>query len=112
LLSSAQQTVDKLISQTQDGVKLLRKNELNSPSNDLHNSEIINQAETLIQDSERAKQVRIFKKFTYKCSKVTCYLISDRDRESVAYRNFNMTRKMNTEMKKVLIREIVIEFLL
>ncbi|XP_035702195.1 F-actin-uncapping protein LRRC16A isoform X3 [Folsomia candida] len=56
LLSSAQQTVDKLISQTQDGVKLLKKNEQNSPS-DSNYVDVINHAETLIQNSERAKQL-------------------------------------------------------
>ncbi len=59
LLSSAQQTVDKLISQTQDGIKLLRKNELNSPSSGDNNyGDVISHAENLIHDSERAKQVR------------------------------------------------------
>lgn len=64
LLSSAQQTVDKLISQTQDGIKLLRKNELNSPSGDNNYGDVISHAENLIHDSERAKQVSL-QKFIY-----------------------------------------------
>lgn len=58
LLSSAQQTVDKLISQTQDAVKSFKKNDLNNPLNDASNVDVISQAENLIQDSEKAKQVR------------------------------------------------------
>lgn len=67
LLSSAQQTVDKLISQTQDGIKLLKKNELNSPSGDT-NADVISHAENLIHDSEKAKQVSI--SFCFHLSKI------------------------------------------
>ncbi|ODN04727.1 Leucine-rich repeat-containing protein 16A [Orchesella cincta] len=59
LLSSAQQTVDKLLSQTQDGIKLLRKNELNSPSGDSNYTDVISHAENLIHDSEKAKQLLV-----------------------------------------------------
>ncbi len=58
-MSSAQQTVDKLISQTQDAVKLLRKNEINNPSTESggNNADVVIHAERLIHDSEKAKQV-------------------------------------------------------
>ena len=57
LLSSAQQTVDKLINQTLEGVKMLKKSEQDGSMNDAACGEVISHAENLIQDSEKAKQV-------------------------------------------------------
>lgn len=52
--------MDKLISQTQDAVKLLRKNEINNPSSESSgNADVVIHAERLIHDSEKAKQVRL-----------------------------------------------------
>ncbi|CAG7717770.1 unnamed protein product, partial [Allacma fusca] len=56
LLSSAQQTVDKLIYQTQEEVKTLKKNELNNPSSNSSQTDVITHAESLIRNSEKAKQ--------------------------------------------------------
>jgi len=56
-LSSAQQTADKLIIETQDSIKHLREATPSDESEQSIQKSLISHAESLIRDSERAKQV-------------------------------------------------------
>lgn len=60
-MSSAQQTVDKLTVQIQESIKQLRNEDAKEESEDVVQKELITQAENLILDSEKAKQVNLKK---------------------------------------------------